>query len=143
MLGVAILGFWSIEYVLFIDVLGALIANTALLLVHIPQPQRQAEDTAGQGMWKEIRYGIKELTKSRSLLVVTLAIAAVTVIYVPVSPLFPLMMRNHFGGDALQAGSVEAAFAIGMLLGGLLLGTWGAKKKKAQSAAVLSCLVSV
>lgn len=27
---------------------------------------------------------------------------------------------------------MEAAFAIGMLLGGLLLGTWGAKKKKAQ-----------
>lgn len=42
--------------------------------------------------------------------------------YVPVSSLYPLMSMDFFGKTASGAAIVETAFALCMLIGGLLLG---------------------
>ena len=51
-------------------------------------------------------------------------------IYMPINALFPLMSMNYFEGSTLHASVVEIVFAVGMLLGGLLLGAWGGFKKR-------------
>ena len=48
----------------------------------------------------------------------------------PINALFPLMSMNYFEGSTLYASVVEIVFAVGMLLGGLLLGAWGGFKKR-------------
>lgn len=40
----------------------------------------------------------------------------------------PLLATDHFGGGALQLAWLEASFALGMIVGGLLLSVWGASK---------------
>lgn len=40
------------------------------------------------------------------------------------------MTRNHFGKGVVEAGTVEIAFAIGLIVGGSLLGIIGINLKK-------------
>lgn len=129
-LGVGILAVWGIEYVLLVDVLGALIANTALLFVFIPQPEISEEELNSRGPIKEMKYGIKALTKSKSLLAFTWAMTIVTFVWMPVGSYFPLMVKSHFGGEAWHAGMVEVAFGFGMLAGSAALGYFGAVKRE-------------
>lgn len=129
-LGVSILAVWGIEYVLLVDVLGALIANTTLLFVHIPQPEISEEELNQRGPIKEMKFGIKALTKSKSLLAFTWAMTVVTFVWMPVGSYFPLMVKSHFGGGAWQAGMVEMSFGIGMLAGSAALGYFGAIRRE-------------
>jgi DHA3 family macrolide efflux protein-like MFS transporter len=39
-----------------------------------------------------------------------------------------------FGGEAIQLGLLQAAFGIGIVLGGLLLGVWGGFKKRIHTS---------
>lgn len=146
-LGVSILAVWGIEYVLLVDVLGALIANTALLFVHIPQPEISEEELNSRGPIKEMKFGIKALTKSKSLLAFTWAMTIVTFVWMPVGSYFPLMVKSHFGGGAWHAGMVEVVFGVGMLAGSALLGYFGAVKKEgamiATSLGIIGVLVGV
>jgi DHA3 family macrolide efflux protein-like MFS transporter len=52
----------------------------------------------------------------------------------PAFTLVPLLVRQHFGGDATQLGILEAAGGAGMIVGGLLLGVWGGFKRKITTA---------
>ncbi|GEB33646.1 MFS transporter [Brevibacillus parabrevis] len=130
MLGAFLLAYFSMEAVLLLDVLGALLASAALLMVHIPNPERSAPEEGASGMRSEIKAGLRELMKSKGLLVITAAIGFTTFVYVPVGALFTLMVLNHFGKGAWHAGVVEFSFAAGMLVGSLLLGSWGAKRNR-------------
>jgi DHA3 family macrolide efflux protein-like MFS transporter len=49
-------------------------------------------------------------------------------------PLTPLLITNHFGGDAKQLGWWLSSFAAGSVLGGLILGAWGGFKRKVVTA---------
>jgi len=42
----------------------------------------------------------------------------------------PLLVKDYFGGDALELGWVNSAFGLGIIFGGLLLGVWGGFKRK-------------
>lgn len=122
-LGAFLMGVLPIASVIALDVAGALIAVTSLLLVRIPHPEKPAERTAaGAGFRHEMAEGLHELVGHRGLLALTLTIAATAAVYIPVSALFPLMTRQHFSGDAVAASIVEVAFGAGMLVGSTLLG---------------------
>lgn len=43
----------------------------------------------------------------------------------PTSSLMPLLVTEHFSGGALQLGWIQSALGVGVIAGGLLLGTWG------------------
>lgn len=130
MLGVSILTIFHLEYVLLIDVLGAIIASATLLRVYIPQPKSIVGEEIEQGMLRELKNGWKELAKIRGMLVLIIIVSLFNFVLLPVASLFPLMTRNHFGGGAWHASFIEGAFGIGMLVGGMLLGIWGRNKKK-------------
>ncbi|RNB80000.1 MFS transporter [Brevibacillus nitrificans] len=130
MLGAFMLAMFSMEHVLLIDIVGAVLASISLLLVRIPQPERKADEVAKPNMWREMKYGLQELGKSKALVMITVAIGLTTFVYVPVGALFNLMVLSHFGGGAWHAGVVEFSFGIGMMLGSILLGSWGAKQNR-------------
>ncbi|MDF2614852.1 MAG: Antiporter protein [Clostridia bacterium] len=120
----------TIEYVMIVDILGAVIASITLIAVSIPNPKKSSADTENSGMLKEIAYGIKELASYKGLFKLTILSSFYMLIYVPVSSLFPLMVRGHLKGEAFHASVVEAMFAVGMILGSLVLSTIGDRLKK-------------
>ena len=48
----------------------------------------------------------------------------------PAFSLIPLLVRDHFGGDAAQLSLLEALFGVGVIAGGLILSVWGGFKRK-------------
>jgi len=59
-------------------------------------------------------------------------IAAMIINFVmaPASSLMPLLVTKHFHGDALQLGTLEAAWGIGVIAGGLFLSVWGGFRRR-------------
>ncbi len=49
--------------------------------------------------------------------------------YMPISSLYPLISMSYFKGTPAYASAAEIAFAVGILLGGVILSIWGGFKK--------------
>ena len=126
-LGAFLMGVAPMGVIVMVDVVGAVVAVVSLLLVRIPHPQRSEAIAAGAGLLREFREGWRELIHHRGLLQLTAVITMLTLLYMPLNALFPLMTFSHFGGDALRASIAEFAFGSGMLAGSLAIGTLSAR----------------
>jgi DHA3 family macrolide efflux protein-like MFS transporter len=126
------LGLYSIEYVMIVDIIGALVASLTVAFVEIPNPARSTEDTKSENMFSEISYAFKELRQYKGLFILTIIMSINAVIFIPVGSLFPLMVTQHLRGGAFHASFVEVTFAVGLLLGSVLLGVIGEKYKKSN-----------
>lgn len=118
-LGIAVYSATSLGTVLLLDVVGALIANLMLLLVHIHQPKPEIQQTPS--FRKEFVLGWKTFLSVKPIVTITIAMAVFSVVFMPLAMLFPLMTLSHFGGGGYSASLIEAVFGIGMILGGGLL----------------------
>ena len=66
----------------------------------------------------------------RGLLIVSLMTVGINFTVIPAFSLLPLMVKEYFGGNAIQLSWVESAMGIGMIVGGGLLGVWGGFERK-------------
>jgi DHA3 family macrolide efflux protein-like MFS transporter len=126
-LGALLIGSLSMPAVFAVDVMGAIVAIASLLLVRIPNPQHPDDELAAPNFVREFTEGWRELVQHRGLLDMTLVLTAVTLLYMPINALFPLMTRAHFHGGAGAASVAELAFGAGMLIGSLAIGTLSAR----------------
>lgn len=115
-LGAVFIAFFDMTYVMLMDVLGAIIACTSLLFVHIPNPKKK--EGAIPNVWLEVKEGVRHMFANRGLTCLLMCVIVVTFFMVPVSALFPLMTIDYYNGTAFQMGLVEVAWGIGMLVGG-------------------------
>ncbi len=132
-LGAMLITIWEIEYVILLDVAGALIAVTSLFFVQIPNPAREKE--SARSILKEMREGAMSVLRDKGLSFVFLYSIAVTFFLVPISVLFPLMTLEHFEGTEFQAGIIEAIWSVGALMGGAIM---GAKVYKINRVALIN-----
>ncbi len=119
-LGALFITIWDMQYVLMLDVAGAILACTSLLFVHIPNPERHTEKV--KDVLHEMREGVRHILRKRGLAWIFLFSVVVTFFLMPVSVLFPLMTLDHFGGGAYQVSLIEAIWGAGALLGGAIMG---------------------
>lgn len=114
---------WSMEYVLLLDVAGAAIAITSLLFVHIPNPPKTGTDeNQKSSVLADIKGGIKAVLDNCGLSWVFLFFFLASMIYMPVSVLFPLLTIQHFGGSEFQVGFIEMLWGGGAFIGGVIMG---------------------
>ena len=52
----------------------------------------------------------------------------------PAFSLLPILVTNHFQGDALQFATLNTTLGLGFVAGGLLLGVWGGFKRRIYTA---------
>ncbi|WP_099519413.1 MFS transporter [Paenibacillus sp. BIHB 4019] len=145
-LGIAVYSATSLGAVLLLDVAGALIANVMLLFIKIHQPKPEA--TQAPSFIKEFKLGWDAFIQVKPVIVITLATAIFSTVFMPLATLFPYMTLSHFGRGGYSASIVEAIFGIGMIAGGVLLSVVASKWKDitymSLSLAVigLTCLLS-
>jgi len=120
-LAALLISVFDMTYVLFFDVVGAVIGCVSLLLVHIPNPEKR-EDAPEPHLFREMKEGLFEIYSRPGLLWMFIFIVLATFFIMPVAALFPLMTINHFSGGTYEMSMVEVAWGIGMLLGGALMG---------------------
>ncbi|MDQ6419370.1 MFS transporter [Paenibacillus sp. LHD-117] len=126
-LGIAVYSATSLGTVLLLDVAGAVIANVMLMLVKIHQPKPEAVQRSR--FLEEFKLGWQAFIQVKPIVIVTVATAVFSIVFMPLGTLFPFMTLSHFGRGGYSASVVEALFAIGMIGGGLALSVAASKWK--------------
>lgn len=132
-LGALLVEIIPLHGVLAVDIGTALLAITALFLVQIPQPKIDP-NAEKSSIWGDLRSGLQYVwgwTGLRKVLGLAVLINAISV---PAIILIPLLVTKQFGGGAIQIASMQSAFAVGFLVGGLLLAVWGGFRRKIVTA---------
>ncbi len=143
-LGAYLLAVLPMQGILGIDVGTALLAITILLFIAIPQPERSAQTPST--FWQDFRAGFRYIITWRGLVILLGLVMVINFFFSATEPLTPLLVTNHFRGDAQQLGWWLSSFAAGNVLGGLILGAWGGFKRKivtAQLGLILTGLSTV
>lgn len=113
-----------------IDVITAIIAISPLLFVTIPQPQKQEPALSSpKKVFSDIKQGFKYMIGWKGLLYLSLAATIANFLLSPGYTFTPLLVKNHFGGTAIDLSLLESGFGIGVILGGLVLSAWGGFKR--------------
>jgi len=128
-LGAILLAILPMYGILGIDVFTAAIAIGPLFFVHIPQPGI-AEEEKEMPYFKQIRAGFHYVWRWKGLLLVIAMAMLINFAVQPAFSLLPLLVKKHFAAGALQLGWLEAAFGIGVVLGGLALSVWGGFRRR-------------
>lgn len=135
-LGAFLLDVLPLQGILAIDVVTALMAILPLALIQIPQPERlerrsvQMQGEAQATVWQDFKAGCRYILGWPGLLIVGLMTVGINFTIIPAFSLLPLLVKDYFGGNAIQLGWVESAMGIGMIVGGALLGVWGGFERK-------------
>lgn len=126
----------SIELIFFIDVVTAAVAILVLAFwLHQPRAQR-AGSLAPKGYLAEIGEGLAYIRSVPYLKHMFFFVIAVSLCIAPVSFLTPLQVVRNYGEEVWRLTAIEVVFSGGMLLGGLLLSTWGGLKNKVKTMAL-------
>lgn len=124
----AILSFAPLEAALLIDVVTAVIGVgiTATVAV-LPYEKKAGAQTSSLEEMKSGFFYLKE-----NGLVKRLLLYQITILFLisPSAFLTPLMVSRTFGAEVWRLTASEMTYSLGMVLGGLLIASWGGFKKK-------------
>jgi len=107
----------------------ALLAIVALGLVFIPQPAANSH-AQPTNVWQDLRAGLRYVAAWPGLCIVGLFATVLNLLIQPAFALTPILVTRHFLGQAPQLATLETAFGIGIIAGGLALSTWGGFKRR-------------
>jgi DHA3 family macrolide efflux protein-like MFS transporter len=134
-LGALLLAFLPLHSVLAIDLGTAILAILPLLFIFIPQPEvNTASKDKSTGIWGDMRLGFNYVWSWKGLRNIIFLAVLINLISVPAITLMPLLVKNEFGGAALEVATMQSAWAVGFLVGGILLSVWGGFNRKILTA---------
>ncbi|HFU4493751.1 MULTISPECIES: MFS transporter [Clostridia] len=118
---------WNLNHIVLLDIVGAAIACISVAIIAIPNPLPSSIE---ENVMQEMKAGYMVLKENKGLFALLWIGALYMFFYMPISALYPLMSMGYFGGTPTHASIAEIAFAIGMLVGGVILSVWGGFKKR-------------
>lgn len=135
-LGALLLEALPMQGVLAVDVVTALLAITTISFIAVPQPVKKvlAEGEKGTTVLQDMRAGFRYVFTWPGLMIVLVMATLINFLLTPAFALTPLLVNKYFGGGAPEYATVEAAVGVGVILGGLLLATWGGFKRQVVTA---------
>lgn len=119
----------SLSVIIFLDVMGALIAVFTLAITTIPE-LHQDENRGKVQVLREAREGFRILSTNKGMLGLVLIGSLYTLALMPTSALFPLMSMSYFHGTSTNASIIEVVFSVGLLFGSVILSRWGGTKNR-------------
>ena len=153
---------WGLTAMIALDVAGALVATAAVLAARLevggagmagdlPDTEPTGADGAsrakGLGLAAQARALVSEtvagycvLRTYRGLFALLWCGFAFTLVFSPISALFPIMTLDHFGGTTGDAATAEIVFSVGMIAGSALLASWGGFKNRALTVVAATAL---
>jgi DHA3 family macrolide efflux protein-like MFS transporter len=136
-LGALLLEVVAVQGVLAVDVISALFAIIPLLFTAIPQPSKQVisqKESLVASVWEDFKVGLGYVRRWPGLVILLVMAIFINMIVSPAFALLPLLVRDHFGGGALQLGWFNSALGLGAVVGGITLSVWGGFKKKIHTS---------
>ncbi|MBI3170633.1 MAG: MFS transporter [Chloroflexi bacterium] len=132
------------QNILMIDVITAIMGITPLFIFTVPQPPRKVEHASAPqpSFLKDLGAGFKYMASWPGLLMLGLMATLLNFLLAPTSALMPLLVTKYFKLGALELGSLDSFFGIGMIAGGITLGVWGGFKKRIVTSLLGIILIS-
>ena len=144
---------WGLTAMIALDVAGALFATVAVLAARLDVGGSGVGATAGEkdvgivaqarAIAAETADGYRVLRGYRGLFALLWCGFVFTLVFSPISALFPLMTLDHFGGTTGDAATAEIVFSVGMIAGSALLTATGGFKNRALTVVAATALYGV
>ncbi len=144
---------WGLTAMIALDVAGALFATAAVLAARLDvggstQGARANEKSLGlvaqaRALVAETVDGYRVLRGYRGLFALLWCGFVFTLVFSPISALFPLMTLDHFGGTTGDAATAEIVFSVGMIAGSALLTATGGFRNRALTVVAATALYGV
>lgn len=131
----------TIEYILFIDVFTALVAVT-LLICFVKTDFEKSEEKQKVRYFHDLIEGIKYILSHKFIRIFFIYSALFFLLSSPLMFLTPLQVARSFGEEVWRLTTIEVAFSLGMILGGVLITLWGGFKRKMHTAVMASFFVA-
>ncbi|HNB36589.1 MAG TPA: MFS transporter [Anaerolineales bacterium] len=131
-IGALLVATLSNPQILMIDVVTAIMGITPLFFFSVPQPQRSEAHSSAQknSFLQDMGAGFKYMASWPGLLMLGLMATLLNFLMAPTSALTPLLVTKYFQLGALELGSLDSFFGVGMIAGGITLSVWGGFKRK-------------
>lgn len=143
MLSGVLLTMADIETVFLIDVITAAIAVSILLLfLHVPVHAKALEKQK-VNYFDDMREGVGYIRNHGFLKTVFFFCAVYFVLVAPLAFLTPLQVSRSFGVDVWRLTATEVSFSVGMMMGGIIMASWGGFKNKLYSMVLSNLVIAV
>lgn len=124
----AVLSVASLEATLFIDVISAVIGVGITSTIFIRPYEKKLP---GKNSYlEEIKNGFAYLKENRFIKRLLIFQLVILFLISPSAFLTPLMVSRTFGEEVWRLTASEMTYSFGMIMGGLLIASWGGFKKK-------------
>ena len=144
---------WGLTAMIALDVAGALFATVAVMAARLDVGGTAQGAAAGEknlslvdqarALAAETADGYRVLRGYRGLFALLWCGFVFTLVFSPISALFPLMTLDHFGGTTGDAATAEIVFSVGMIAGSALLTATGGFKNRALTVVAATALYGV
>ncbi|NLV16682.1 MAG: MFS transporter [Syntrophomonadaceae bacterium] len=126
----ALLSVTTIEFIFFIDVITAAMAVMILLFFLQVPVHKKASQTHQIGYFADLRKGLKYINDHKYIRNFFVYCGFFFFFVAPAAFLTPLQVTRSFGSDVWRLTAIEVAYSIGMMLGGILIASWGGFRNK-------------
>ncbi len=144
---------WGLTAMIALDVAGALFATVAVLVARLDVGGAAQGAATGEknlslvdqarALAAETVDGYRVLRGYRGLFALLWCGFVFTLVFSPISALFPLMTLDHFGGTTGDAATAEIVFSVGMIAGSALLTATGGFRNRARTVVAATALYGV
>ncbi|RBP59702.1 DHA3 family macrolide efflux protein-like MFS transporter [Alkalibaculum bacchi] len=141
MISGALLTLATIEVIFLIDIITAITAIGILIWCLKVPPHKKMDKGAKIDYFKDLSKGFTYIQNNKYVKSFFTYDAIYLFLVTPVAFLTPLQVTRRFGQDVWRLTAIEIAFSLGMILGGILMTTWGGFKNRVHSM-VFSCFIS-
>jgi DHA3 family macrolide efflux protein-like MFS transporter len=138
-IGAAIFAALPMEFILITDLLGAMLACTAVMLVKIPELNHEMREK--KHFILELKEGMTAFLGDKKLFFLTIFSMLVLVFIMPLSSLYPLIVSGHFNGTEWHLGIIQVIYGVGMMSGAAVVGGIGNKIKNKIAVSILGLFV--
>ncbi len=140
LISAGLLSIYSLEQILFVDILTATLAIVILAFLKV---NKQQTSDAKVVYLDDLKAGIRYIKSHSFLKPLFLFFAVLFILMAPVSFLTPLQVTRTFGGDEWRLMTIEMGFTIGMMIGGGLLASLGGMKNHIHTMAISGVIFSL
>ncbi|QGU95958.1 MFS transporter [Clostridium bovifaecis] len=143
MLSGALLNTVDIEAIFFIDVITAAIAVFILLIfLHVPAHSK-ALNKQTTSYFNDMAEGFKYIKNHSYVKRFFLFCGIFNILVAPAAFLTPLQVARSFGDDVWRLTAIEITFSIGMMVGGVIMASWGGFKNRIHTMILSSFVIGI
>lgn len=133
-LGALLLEVLALHGMMAIDVVTALVAIGLVFTITIPQPQVTTTTSQQLSILADLSTGLRYIWQWPGLFLALVLSSLLNFLLNPAFSLLPILVTQHFQGDALQFATLNTTLGLGFVAGGLLLSVWGGFKRRIYTA---------